>query len=248
MSAAEAKLAIIRKLLAQAEDAAASPAEAETFTAKAAELMARYGVDRAMLAAADETSDAIGERTIVLDPPYALDKFELIAGVARALGLRVVRRTAYVVTGKQLSAVLFGFGSDLERTEILFTSLLVQAARGLAAATVPNWENKAAYRRAWLVGFASTVHRRLAVAEQRAKDDACAASPAAAPTGRSVAVVLADRKRIVDQEFEAAFPDLRRAPRRMLRGTGHHDGMLAGNRADLGGTRVGTRRRTSLSH
>ena len=246
MSAAEAKLAIIRKLLAQAEDAAASPAEAETFTAKAAELMARYGVDRAMLTDRDESADVIGDRTIVLDPPYALDKFELISGVARALGLRVVRRIEYLGTGKQFSAVLFGYGSDLERSEILFTSLLVQAAHGLAAARVPSWENKAAYRRAWLVGFAATVHRRLAAAENRAKQEATAANPPPGPSGRSVELVLADRKRIVDHRFEEAFPDLRTAAPRVLRGSGHHDGRLAGDRADLGGPRVHGRRRTPL--
>jgi hypothetical protein len=246
MSAAEGKLAIIRKLLAQAEDAAASPAEAETFTAKAAELMARYGVDRAMLADGDEGADKIGDRTIVLDPPYALDKFELISGVARALGLRVVRRTEYLVDGKQFAAVLFGFGSDLERTEILFTSLLVQAARGLTAAKVPSWENKAAYRRAWLAGFASTIHRRLAAAESRAKQEASAAEPVA--TGRSVAVVLAHRQPLVDHRFEEAFPDLRTAAPRVLRGSGHHDGRVAGDKADLGGTRLSQRRRARLPH
>jgi hypothetical protein len=247
MTAPEAKLAVIRKLLAQAEDPAASPAEAETFTAKAGELMARYGVDRAMLADGDESLDALGDRTILLDPPYALDKFELISGIARALGLRVVRRIEYVAAGKQVAAVLFGFGSDLERTEILFTSLLVQAARGLAAATVPDWENKAAYRRAWLVGFAATVHRRLADAEERAKAEACAAHSTASGSGRAAAVVLADRKRIVDHRFEEAFPGLRTAPRRVLRGSGRDDGVLAGDRADLGGAALAPRRRSRLT-
>ena len=40
----------IRKLLAKAEDPAATAAESETYTAKAAELIATYGVDRALLA------------------------------------------------------------------------------------------------------------------------------------------------------------------------------------------------------
>ena len=50
------KLARIRKLLAQAEDPAATAAEAEAFNAKAAELMARHGVDAALLAASDPGS------------------------------------------------------------------------------------------------------------------------------------------------------------------------------------------------
>jgi hypothetical protein len=43
-------LARVRKLLAKAEDPC-TRAEAEAFTAKATELIAKYGVDRAMLAA-----------------------------------------------------------------------------------------------------------------------------------------------------------------------------------------------------
>ncbi|MGH3122965.1 MAG: DUF2786 domain-containing protein, partial [Streptosporangiaceae bacterium] len=39
----------VRKLLAKAEAQGVTPAEAEALTAKAAELMARYGIDRALL-------------------------------------------------------------------------------------------------------------------------------------------------------------------------------------------------------
>ena len=41
----------VRKLLAKAEAEGVTPPEAEALTAKAAELMARYGIDRARLAA-----------------------------------------------------------------------------------------------------------------------------------------------------------------------------------------------------
>ncbi len=47
MSSDNAQLERIRKLLAKAEARGVTPAEAEAFTAKAAELMARYGIDRA---------------------------------------------------------------------------------------------------------------------------------------------------------------------------------------------------------
>jgi hypothetical protein len=239
MTAPEAKLAIIRKLLAQAEDAAASPQEAETFTAKAAELMARYGVGQAMLADAGQRPDAIGEQTISLDPPYSMDKFELIAGIGLALGLRVLRETRWEGDRKQISAVLFGFGSDLERTEILFTSLLLQAVRGVAAAAVPGWENKSAYRRAWLAGFSASVSRRLAEAERRAKEEV---RPGATPGGRSVALVLADRQHLIEQRFAEAYPHVSRAKHRVLSGSGMEDGTTAGNQADLGRSRLSRRK------
>ena len=55
-------LARVRKLLAKAEDPGCTPAEAEALTDKAAQLIAKYGVDRAMLAAAVRGLRAQAER------------------------------------------------------------------------------------------------------------------------------------------------------------------------------------------
>ena len=74
----DALLARVRKLLAKAEDPACTPAEAEAFTAKATELIAKYGVDQALLAEADPARDPVGDRVVALDPPYALDKAGLL--------------------------------------------------------------------------------------------------------------------------------------------------------------------------
>ncbi|GAB3965699.1 DUF2786 domain-containing protein [Plantactinospora veratri] len=129
----DAMLSKIRKLLAKAEDPACTPAEAEAFNAKATELIARYGVDRALLAARDPGTDPVGDRIVDIPAPYALDKVGLLAGVADALRCRSVRRrgdSGFVMH-------LFGFASDLERVEVLFTSLLVQAAHGISVAPVP---------------------------------------------------------------------------------------------------------------
>ena len=85
----DAILSKVRKLLAKAEDPACTPAEAEAFTAKAAELIAKYGVDRALLAARDPATDPVGDRVIELYPPYALDKAGLLAGVRGRVALPV---------------------------------------------------------------------------------------------------------------------------------------------------------------
>jgi hypothetical protein len=52
---------------------------------------------------------------------------------------------------------------------LLFTSLLVQAAHGLATAGVPWDEHPAAFRRSWLVGFTEAVRARL-VRTERSRD------------------------------------------------------------------------------
>ncbi|MGN6576259.1 MAG: DUF2786 domain-containing protein [Nocardioides sp.] len=247
-------LAKVRKLLAKAEDPAATAEEAETYTAKAAELMAAYGIDRALLAEERPDSDCVGDRVVVLDAPYALDKSSLLSSVAFALRCRAVRRIRYVGprATKQVSIHLFGFDSDLLRVEILFTSLLVQAQTALVRVDAPPWESLAAYRRSWLAGFTAAVARRLHEAEQRAAQEAQASREGPAPRSgdgagadaardRSVALVLVERSSRVEAAVDAEYPHLGTARTRRLSGSGSRSGWQAGQRADLGdGTRVGS--------
>ena len=154
-------LAKVRKLLALAEDPAATEHEAVTYTAKAAQLIADYGIDQALLAQADPASDPVGDRVLTLDAPYAADKADLLSTVASRLRCRAVQRTRWRDGRKELSLHLFGHHSDLERTELLFTSLLLQAATGLSRTRVPAAEHKAAFRRSWLAGFRMAIGDRL---------------------------------------------------------------------------------------
>ncbi|HET7355875.1 MAG TPA: DUF2786 domain-containing protein [Nocardioidaceae bacterium] len=232
-------LARIRKILAKAENPAATAEEAEAYTAKAAELIAKYGIDRALLAQHDPSSDRIGDRVVVLDPPYALDKAHLLQQVAMQLRCASIQRTRHVVGVKQLSIHLFGFASDLERTELLYTSLLLQAATGLTRAAAPFGESVAAFRRSWLAGFTSAVTNRLREAEIRAQQRAAQQTGHTTEEGeRSVALVLADRTREAASAMQDAYPLRRQIPPRSLSGSGRPYGYRAGQRADLGGTRV----------
>jgi hypothetical protein len=136
---------------------------------------------------------------------------------------------------KELSLHLFGYDSDLLRTEVLFTSLLVQATVGVVRAPAPRGESVAAFRRSWLVGFTHAVVNRLATAEKRAAADAQDATDV---SGRSVALVLADRSGMVDDALARQYPRLQSGRRRALSGSGMADGWDAGQRADLGGSRL----------
>ena len=221
----------VRKLLAKAEDPACPPAEAAALNDKAAELIAKYGVDQALLAAKAPETDPVADRVIRLHPPYALDKAILLAAIAAALRCRSVRSKRWDGGTYVHSIHLFGCESDLERTELLFTSLLVQASYGMAAAQAPPWEPVATFRRSWLAGFTQAVQQRLREAERRA-------SAAAEPGETSMALVLADRDDRVARRVAEVYPRLGRAAPRRLAGTGGRDGYAAGQRADLGGLRV----------
>ena len=241
-----AVLAKIRKLLAKAEDPAATPEEADTYTAKAADLVASYGIDRALLAEEVPESDVVGDRVVVMDAPYALDKATLLSSVAHALRCQAVRRVRYVGprARKEVSIHLFGYDSDLFRVELLFTSLLLQATTRLSHTTAPPYESLAAYRRSWLAGFPAAVTQRLREAEDRAGRDAESARGAdggcrTSSSERSVALVLVDRSRAVASAVNEEYPHLRTASARSLSGSGGASGWAAGQRADLGGRPVG---------
>jgi uncharacterized protein DUF2786 len=236
------KLATVRKLLAKAERAATA-AESEIYTAKAVELMARHGIDAALLAAADPGSDEIGPLRVGMQDPYSAGKARLLGWTAAALGCRWVLHGAW--NGKVAAVTVFGHASDRERVELLYTSLLLQATAQLVRVRPPGpGESVAAYRRSWLEGFSAQIHRRLVEAERRAAGD-ISRGPAGPHTG--VAVVLADRRRRVDSQFDATFPRLATLRPSVLSGSGRTAGAHAGQRADLGGgAGLGVGRRRAL--
>lgn len=236
----DAKLGRIRKLLAKAERAG-TPEEALTYTEKAAELMARHGIDVALLAAADPGRDAIGATRIAVADPYSAGKARLLGWTASALRCRAV---LHQVRGGRVTAVtVFGFAADRERVEVLFTSLLLQATAHLARSR-PEYagESVAAYRRSWLHGFAVAVHRRLGAAERAAEEEATRTGPGVPGGTGSTALVLADRREQVERAYAEAFPGTAPGRRPTLSGTGFPAGLDAGARADLGAPAVRGRR------
>ena len=112
-------LARIRALLAKAE-ATTFVEEADAFTAKAQELMARHAIDAAAVessAAPGGARAGVAVKRLHIDDPYAEPKMYLLASVAGANSVRVV-------WNRQLSiATVFGFAIDLELVELMFTSL-----------------------------------------------------------------------------------------------------------------------------
>ena len=238
------KLDTVRKLLAKA-DGAATPAEAEVYTAKAVELMARHGIDEALLGAAAPHCDEVATCRIPVADPYSAGKARLLAWTASALRCRAVLHEAG--GGRVAAVTVLGFASDQARVELLYTSLLLQASAQLARQR-PAWvgESVAAYRRSWLHGFAVRVHQRLVEAEARAAESAAAARASPSGTGPSVALVLADRSARVDRAYAEEFPQIGRARRAQLSGSGYAAGAHAGAQADLGGRAVAPTGRQAL--
>jgi hypothetical protein len=232
----------VRKLLAKAEDEACTPDEAEALTRKAAELMARYGIDRALLGAARPETDRPANRMVDLPRPWSAVKGHLLAGLAAALRCQCVLVNR--ATGR--AAHVFGYASDLERADILFTSLLVQLARALAAQDMPaiSGGEAKAWRRSWMLGYCSAVVARVRAAEEAAVTAASTGEPAGG--GQSAALVLADRSLTVRRQVETAYPHIRRT-KVTYTGRGYSDGYRAGQQADIGGVKLRSRSAGALS-
>jgi Protein of unknown function (DUF2786) len=229
---ADPLLARVRKLLAKAEDAGVTAAEAQALTAKAAELMAKYGIDRALLAAARPETDHPADRVIDVGNPWARVQAHLLCGLASALRCQCVILPR---PGPGSRIHMFGFASDLERTDVLYTSLLIQMWQGLAAAPVPAWSRSPrAWRRSWLLGFAAAVVARVHAAEQQATSRATAPD---ARSGSQTALVLADRTLVIRRNIEQAYPVTHKS-QVTYSGSGYSAGYTQGQRADIGTTRL----------
>ena len=142
----------VRALLAKAESTG-FPAEAEAYSAKAQELIARHSIEEVLTSHAGVTPLA---RRVGVDHPYETEKAGLLDAVARANHCRTVwsPELAFVT--------IFGFDSDIDAVELLYTSLLVQANRAMARDEPAKGKARIkAFRRSFLVAYAARIGERL---------------------------------------------------------------------------------------
>ncbi|MEP6625256.1 MAG: DUF2786 domain-containing protein [Acidimicrobiia bacterium] len=218
------KLDRVRALLAKAESTEFE-AEAEAFTAKAQELMARYSIDAAMLSARTANPDAPVTVRIPVDNPYADAKSLLCQIVAEHSRARAVRLTDYGMS------TVIGFAPDVAATEILFTSLLVQAQTAMQSTVVTaagTRARSAAFRSAFFLAYAHRVGERLA------EINAHVADRAARDLGTSLVPVLTARNLAVDHAVHEQFGQLSESrPRGARDAAGWASGRLAADGARL---------------
>ncbi len=184
--------------------------------------MARYGIDRALLAVARPETDHPASRVIAVPNPWARVQAHLLCGLASAMRCQCV----ILPSSRPGTRIhVFGYASDIERADVLYTSLLVQMWQGLAGASVPAWtQSPRAWRRSWLLGFATAVIARVRTAEQQATT---AATAPQAGSGTGAALVLADRKQVISRAVQQAYPVTRTA-RVTYSGSGYGTGYAVG--------------------
>lgn len=232
----------VRKLLAQAEDRAATAEEAQTFTMKAQELMSKYSIDLAMVTDVAR-ADELTAKGWVVEGPYAGHKVGLISAVARTNDCRAIY--ASLPEGRKRVEVV-GFQADVEWVETLFRSLEIQLVAALAAAMrrKPGHVHGRTYAVGFVEGFIAEVNSRLHQARQEAVAVATADRPEQG--SRSVALVLVAKAKRVEDEFRVRHPRTRTvySQVRLRSWAGYEPGRAAGSRASLARGSIGDTRRS----
>lgn len=226
----------IQGLLATAESLADQGNEeaAGAYVAKAHALQQKYSIDQAMLAEG-EAPGAIIDRTWVMPGAYGRRKVNLAHVVAVHTGC-----AGYFARAEDGSYRfhVFGFTADVEWAETLFFSLCHQAEAALGFAVRGPYEHGRSFTTAFLEGFTQEVARRLRDAAKEARDAATRQQQkqngSGGGGGRSVALVLADKAKRVDEELKAKVGRLSTS---RLSGSqsysGYQQGRAAGRDASL---------------
>ncbi|MGA3488178.1 DUF2786 domain-containing protein [Micromonosporaceae bacterium DT55] len=215
----------VRALLAKAESSQ-YPHEAEAFTAKAQELMARHSIDAALLAGAGSGGDVPQAVRLGTDKPYDEAKALLIQQVADA------NRCRSVWSDDLGFATVLGFPADLEAVELLYTSLLVQATtamlQGRAQRRGSAGRRTRAYDESFLNAFALRIGERLSQATEAVTQAA----------GSDLLPVLSSRVQAVEERVEQLFGGTTSKRLSIRDNEGWAGGTAAADRALLsGGTR-----------
>ena len=217
----------VRAMLAKAESTTFE-AEAEAFTAKAQELMARHAIDAALIDSAAEVGESPTAVRIAVDDPYVEAKSLLLQVVADAVGCRAV------FLPRLAMSTVVGFATDLAAVELMYTSLLVQAQTAMVAAarTAPpgTRPRSRGFRSSFLFSFASRIGQRLE------EINAFVLAESEAERGIEVLPALLSRDALVDDAVAERFGALQTRRRRgSFDPAGWASGKVAADLAQIAG-------------
>jgi RNA-binding protein YhbY len=217
----------VRALLAKAESTD-SDAEAEAFTAKAQQLIARHSINEALLAEAQDAALEAAAVRVYIEKPYEKQKSELLHVVADANGCRAV----YSPAAGFCTAV--GARTNLRSVELLYNSLLVQATSAMTRAGAKKdgagRSRTRTFRQSFLASFAMRIGERLTESAEATVREV------ADETGTDLVPVMRLQREAVDAKTEELFPNLTfRQATRISDYEGHIAGRAAADRARLQG-------------
>lgn len=243
MTNPEDRAALIKKLLHKAEAQGTTQAERDTFNAKAAELMIKWGVDDAMVASADRLIvEKIVRLVIVLpDVPksYSFEVTSIGVQVAEVLSCRgLFQRMA----DGRTACLVVGFEADTQRVKTLYESLALQCILQLGP-WFQRWVDQYRWagvsgtdkfnaKRSFIRGFADGVKTKMKAAQSQVLADAKAGTD----------LVLVDRKQRVTGWMNENMRTGKARQRSYAPG-GYDAGRASGLKANIGGSQLGGTRK-----
>jgi hypothetical protein len=227
-----ALLAKVRKLMEKAA-ATANPHEADAFSRKAAELIARHRLDPEHLTATAGHGELVVREIPLGRGAYVRARLALLMAVATSQDARVVFGTTPTGT----VAYVAGFAAELDLVGVMYHSLHEQAATQMASIRRSTAAATQRFRRSFLFGYADRMGQLLADTRSDAE-----AAASVAPSS-SVAVALRERGERIDEFASRTFGRVRtaRSPSAAQAG-GWKAGASAADRADVGRARLAGRK------
>lgn len=236
----------IAALLKKAETT--TPEEAELLTAKAEELMLKYGIDRALLnARSTGDKERIEKLHIPFKGIYAKAYMRMTALIAKAYGDDV--ETYYSQWDKDITLTIVGFETDVAQLKVLLASLQLQAVVALNAwwkgrnlAYTPTAMEKFKDRRTFIQWFGQGAASRIRKARSAAVKEAESTTP-------GTELVLRDRALAIKDFMQQNVGKLKTVKNREKQGGyGASDaGYQAGKNANTGDRQVSAGRRAITS-
>lgn len=222
----------VQALMTKADDAAATPEEAQAFRNKAEELLVAYGIERAQLESHRRDGapeEIISKKFSFADHTYPLDRISLLHRIALAFNCNGLTFTVKKGTRKmRLGYILYGHTSDVESVEYLFAALTLHMFSEGAKADKPYWVAQVTFLKSFYAAYTQEVFDRLKALAKRLTDEA--------EPGTALAVV--DRSKKV-KTFMHASAKVGKAVARTTANVGYEAGARAGQKADLGQARFG---------
>ena len=224
----------IRKLLDKAARTD-SVHEAEAFSAKAADLVARHRISPIQLERRGGRGRDLSIRELLVGRgAYVRGRLALLGNIADAHDVRMV----YQATPEGSVAFLAGQRDDLDVVEVMYASLHAQVAGQMAAMRRATGAATQRERRAFLFGFANRIGDLLAESARSAKVESERRGGATAAT----ALAVRARRERVDGFADESWGKVRSAARpARLSPDGYGQGVAAAERADVGRTRLDRR-------
>lgn len=234
-----------------------SPAEAEAMAAKAQQLMTKYAIDEAVLAAARLAAGQTDEapKVVAVKIPFEGIFRKDLAALVHYLAEVNTCRSIYVDLERskphQRVVTVVGLEADVKRIAELNTLLGIQRQRALNAFMTATYggvrlEKMRAFkiRREFIHAYAQGVWAKLDAARKTAQQTA-----ETEHGSTSVALALRSKDDVVAAAFSELFPEVRTVKRRVSSGgvEARRAGFDAGRSADVGQTRVSTGDRRALN-